>query len=140
MGAEPFSYTVPYDPDIQAAREKLRRRDFESKKFNGAEFGPPTPEAAFKQPNADGTREILDISRISDHPTSVVPPRCLPRNSSVTLARRSQPLPLYRVIYETLKPHRIDERRVFGRSRSLPPDTYQVDEVDRTGTQRRPGS
>ena len=68
MGAEPYDYTVPYEPDIQAALDKLRRRVFESKEFNGAEFDPPTPEAAFELTEADGTRSILDISRISDQP------------------------------------------------------------------------
>jgi len=68
MGAEPYEYTVPYEPDIQAALDKLRRRVFESKEFNGAEFDPPTPEAAFELTEADGTRSILDISRVSDQP------------------------------------------------------------------------
>ncbi len=68
MGAEPYDYTVPYEPDIQAALDKLRRRVFASKEFNGAEFDPPTPEAAFELTEADGTRSILDISRISDEP------------------------------------------------------------------------
>jgi hypothetical protein len=68
MGAEPYDYTVPYEPDIQAALDKLRRRVFESKEFNGAEFDPPTPEAALELTEADGTRSILDISRISDQP------------------------------------------------------------------------
>jgi hypothetical protein len=68
MGAEPYDYTVPYEPNIQAALDKLRQRVFESKEFNGAEFDPPTPEAAFELTEADGTRSILDISRVSDEP------------------------------------------------------------------------
>jgi hypothetical protein len=68
VGAQAYEYTVPYESDVQAALEKLRRRVFESKKFNGAEFDPPTPEAAFELTDADGTRSILDISRISDRP------------------------------------------------------------------------
>jgi hypothetical protein len=68
VGAEPYDYTVPYEPDIQAALDKLRRRVFESKEFNGAEFDPPTPEAAFELAEADGTRSILDINRISEEP------------------------------------------------------------------------
>ena len=68
MGAEPYEYTVPYEPDIQAALDKLRRRVFESKEFNGAELDPPTPEAAFELTEADGTRSILDINRVSDEP------------------------------------------------------------------------
>jgi hypothetical protein len=68
MGAEAYQYTVPYEPDVQAALDKLRRRVFASKEFNGAEFDPPTPEAALEVTDADGTRSILDISRISDDP------------------------------------------------------------------------
>jgi hypothetical protein len=68
MGAEPYDYTVPYEPDIQAALDKLRRKVFESKEFNGAELDPPTPEAAFELAEADGTSSILDISRISAAP------------------------------------------------------------------------
>jgi hypothetical protein len=68
MGAEPYSYIVPYESDIQAALEKLRRRVFESKEFSGAEFDPPTPEAALELTDADGTASILDINRISDEP------------------------------------------------------------------------
>jgi hypothetical protein len=68
MGAEPYDYKVPYEPDIQAALDKLRRQVFESKKFNRAELDPPTPEAALELAGADGTRSILDISRISATP------------------------------------------------------------------------
>jgi hypothetical protein len=68
MGADPYDYTVPYEPDIQAALDKLRSRVFESKEFNGAEFDPLTPEAALELTEADGTRSILDISRISASP------------------------------------------------------------------------
>jgi hypothetical protein len=68
VGAEPYQYVVPYEPDIEVALDKLRRRVFESKEFNGAELDPPTPEAAFELTGADGTRSILDISRISDQP------------------------------------------------------------------------
>jgi hypothetical protein len=68
MGAEPYKYTVPYEPDIQAALDALRRQVFESKKFHGAEFNPATPEIALNLTEADGTRSILDISRISATP------------------------------------------------------------------------
>jgi hypothetical protein len=68
VGGELYEYTVPYEPDIQAALDKLRQKVFESKEFNGAEFDPPTPEAAFEMTDADGTRSILDITGISDEP------------------------------------------------------------------------
>lgn len=38
MGAEPYEYTVPYEPDIQAALDKLRSRVFESKDWSFANF------------------------------------------------------------------------------------------------------
>ena len=68
MGAEPYDYTVSYDPDIQGALDKLRKRVFDSGDYNGAEFNPATPEAALEMTDADGTRSILDIQRISDAP------------------------------------------------------------------------
>ena len=68
MGAEPYDYTVPYEADIQSALNKLRQQVFESREFNGAEFNPATPEDALEMTDADGTRSILDISRISEEP------------------------------------------------------------------------
>ncbi len=68
MGAEPYDYTVPYEPDIQAALAKLRQQVFASGAFNGAELNPSTPEEALEMTEADGTRSILDISRISETP------------------------------------------------------------------------
>ena len=68
MGAEPYDYTVSYDPDIQGALDKLRKRVFDSGDYNGAEFNPATPEAALEMTDADGTRSILDIQRICDTP------------------------------------------------------------------------
>jgi hypothetical protein len=63
-----YHYTVPYEPDIHAALDKLRQTVFESNDFNGAEFEPPNPEAAIDLTGADGTRSILDIIRIGDTP------------------------------------------------------------------------
>jgi hypothetical protein len=68
MGGELYEYTVPYEPNVQAALDKLRRKVFESKEFYGAEFNPATPEDALEMADADGTRSILDISRISEQP------------------------------------------------------------------------
>jgi hypothetical protein len=68
VGAEAYHYTVPYEPDIQAALERLRRQVFETKQFHGAQFDPPDPEAALALTDADGTRSILDIRRISNRP------------------------------------------------------------------------
>lgn len=68
MGAEPYDYTVPYETDIQRALEKLRAQVFASRKFNGAEFEPATPEEALEFAAEDGTRSILDIMQVSDEP------------------------------------------------------------------------
>jgi hypothetical protein len=68
MGAEPYDYTVPYESDVQAALDKLRRQVFQSGQFNGAQFNPASPEEALEMTDADGTRSILDINRVSDTP------------------------------------------------------------------------
>jgi hypothetical protein len=68
MGAEPYEYFVPYERNIQAALDKLRAKVFAAGEFNGAEFGPATPEEALEMADADGTASILDIQRIADQP------------------------------------------------------------------------
>jgi hypothetical protein len=85
MGAEPYYYFVPYQPDIAAALHALRQREFEAGRYNPAmpfpsecfPLGPDSPapgrqhmsiEAAFEEADADGTRSILDITSISDTP------------------------------------------------------------------------
>ena len=68
MGAEPYDYLVSYEPDIQAALDKLRAQVFESGQFRGAEYSPATAEAALEMMDADGTGSILDISRVSEQP------------------------------------------------------------------------
>lgn len=92
MGGEPYDYTVPYETDIQAALDKLRRRVFESKKFNGAEFDPESPEAALEMTSPDGTRDRSSISAASaTSPTFAARPLS-PRNSSkTTSAPNSRP-------------------------------------------------
>ena len=83
MGGHPWFYFVEYEPEIAAALQKLRRREFEAGRYNPAvdfpEF-PVTPaspapgprhdsiEEAMEDADADGTRSILDMERISDEP------------------------------------------------------------------------
>jgi hypothetical protein len=83
MGGHPWFYFVEYEPDIGAALQKLRRREFEAGRYNPAvdfpDF-PVTPESpapgaqhdsieeAMEDADADGTRSILDMERISDEP------------------------------------------------------------------------
>lgn len=68
MGATPYTYFVPYEPNIRTALNKLRMKTFQNKEFHGAEFDPPTPEAAVALTGEVGTCSILDIFDISDRP------------------------------------------------------------------------
>ena len=90
MGAEFWSYFVPYQEDIRAALEALRAQEFRAGRFHqpsvvppgflGRIFGrqpskpkpPRTIREAIKigDTNATGTRSILDMERISDTPGS----------------------------------------------------------------------
>jgi hypothetical protein len=83
MGAEPYFYFVSYQPDITAALQALRQREFQAGRYNPVlpflEFplGPQSPspgaqhssiEAACEEADADGTRSILDLDRVSKEP------------------------------------------------------------------------
>jgi len=86
MGAHPWSYFVPYQENIPAALEALRKQEFQAGRFYqppevqpgffGRLLGRPPrkpdpprniPEA-IKLTGATGTRSILDMERISDTP------------------------------------------------------------------------
>ena len=78
MGAEPWSYFVPFQKDVQAALEALREKEFRAGRYHGPHDYDPSvrkpgsivelmrqlEEAEF----ADGTRSILDMMTISDTP------------------------------------------------------------------------
>jgi hypothetical protein len=81
MGANPWSYLVDYQPDINAALQALRQREFEAGRYSPAidyaEFplssghsGPGAQhasiEAAIEDADASGTQTILDIQEISE--------------------------------------------------------------------------
>src|SRR5262245_45101350 len=83
MGGEPWFYLVDYEPNIDNALQKLRHREFQAGRYNPAvsfpEFpiGAQTPargpqhnsiEDAIEDADADGTRSILDMERVSDTP------------------------------------------------------------------------
>lgn len=83
MGAVPYCYIVNYDPDIGAALQALRRREFEAGRYNpviafpfahsGAEKPSPgakhaSIEDAMDEAAEDGTRSILDIHRVGETP------------------------------------------------------------------------
>jgi len=83
MGAHPYWYAVKYRPNVQAALEDLRQREFRAGRYNPVmpfiNF-PITPRSpapgarhrtiddALAASDADGTRSILDISAIGDDP------------------------------------------------------------------------
>jgi hypothetical protein len=80
MGGEPWFYFVPYQPDILAALQALRRREFEAGRYNPAVMfpmdanvhSPGAQHASIKEAleasDADGTRSILDMERIGQSP------------------------------------------------------------------------
>jgi hypothetical protein len=92
MGGHAWFYFVPYQPDILAAMLALRSREFEAGRYNPAvrfpmDRGAPSPgaqhasiEEALEASDADGTRSILDMERISQSPNlGVVVPLPLER-------------------------------------------------------------
>jgi hypothetical protein len=83
MGGHPWFYFVGYEPDIEAALQKLREREFQAGRYNPVIDFPQFPvtsqspapgrehdsiEEAFEDADADGTRSILDMMRVSDMP------------------------------------------------------------------------
>jgi hypothetical protein len=80
MGANAWSYLVDYQPDINAALQALRQREFEAGRYSPAIDYAEFPirsdhpgsgakhasiEAALEAADADGTQTILDIREIS---------------------------------------------------------------------------
>jgi hypothetical protein len=68
MGAEAWDYFVPYEPNIQAALDKLRQREFRAGRYRGSEMRPATIEEAIENMDADGTGSILDIMTVAEEP------------------------------------------------------------------------
>jgi hypothetical protein len=83
MGAHPYWYVVKYKPDIDAALQELRQREFRAGRYNPViafpsfPIGPNSPapgpqhasyDEAFEDADADGTRSIIDLQRVSDEP------------------------------------------------------------------------
>jgi hypothetical protein len=81
MGATAWSYLVDYQPDINAALQALRKREFEAGRYSPAIDYAEFPlcsdhpgsgakhasiEAAIEDADADGTQTILDIREISE--------------------------------------------------------------------------
>jgi hypothetical protein len=87
MGAHPYFYFVEYQPDIDAALQELREREFQAGRYNPVEpfldfplnANSPAPgpqhesmDEAREAAAEDGTRSILDIEGISDEPNFCV--------------------------------------------------------------------
>ena len=83
MGGHPWFYFVDYEPDINTALQKLRQREFQAGRYNPVVWFPEFPvrpqsaspgaqhdsiEDAIEEADADGTRSILDMERVSGAP------------------------------------------------------------------------
>lgn len=94
MGGHPYFYSVPYEPDDNAALKKLRLREFKAGRYNPVidfpdfpidetEPGPGPQHAsideALEASAEDGTRSILDLMRVADEPDYFVAARLQPQ-------------------------------------------------------------
>ena len=82
MGGHAYFYYVPYESNVQDALDRLRDREFKAGRYNPVirflKFGAPdflkhepgakhrSIDEAINDAAADGTRSILDISRVAD--------------------------------------------------------------------------
>jgi len=105
MGGHPWFYFVEHQPNVSGALQALRQREFRAGRYNPVidfpEFpvdaSSPSPgaqhssiEDAMEEADADGTRSILDMERISDTPDygAVTP---LPREALFALFGTDKP-------------------------------------------------
>ncbi|HEX4348925.1 MAG TPA: hypothetical protein VH251_00985 [Verrucomicrobiae bacterium] len=83
MGAHPYYYFVPYQPDVEAALQDLQESEFEAGRYNPVQPFPRFPvqlnsaapgaqhfsiDEAREMAEEDGTRSILDVTGISEEP------------------------------------------------------------------------
>jgi hypothetical protein len=79
MGAHPWIYFVPHQPDVRQAMLELREREFQAGRYNPAvpfpDMNTAAPGAqhdsideAREDADADGTRSILDMDDVSATP------------------------------------------------------------------------
>ena len=73
MGAEPWSYFVPFREDFEAALDDLKEREFTAGRYRmlDPDDPPATIADAFEQAGASGTGSILDIREVADTPLEV---------------------------------------------------------------------
>ncbi len=105
MGAVPYWYYAKYQPDVNAALQELREREFRVGRYNPVVPFPPFPvrpdspapgarhrtiREALRAAGADGTRSILDLERVSEEPRlGAVSP--LPEEALVALYGTTRP-------------------------------------------------
>jgi hypothetical protein len=70
MGGWPYQYVVPYQANLQAALDGLRKDVFERGAYYGSEARPGSIKEAVRRSGESGTRSILDIERITKTPAS----------------------------------------------------------------------
>ena len=80
MGAEPYFYFVEYNPDINAALQELREREFEAGRYNPVmrslyslfPIGPDSPAPGAQHDSIEEAREAWDQmkSEVAARPTS----------------------------------------------------------------------
>jgi hypothetical protein len=83
MGGEPYWYFVEYKPDLDAALQELREREFLAGRYNpvtpflrfpidptvpGPGAGHDSIDEAQEEAAEDGTRSILDIQAVAEEP------------------------------------------------------------------------
>ena len=68
MGASAWHYIVPFQPDIQAALDTLRQKEFAAWKQAHPRKRYKSIDALLKAVGADGTSSILDVNHISTTP------------------------------------------------------------------------
>jgi hypothetical protein len=104
MGAKPYRYFVPHDPDAGRALEALRKREFEAGRYGEAaanlDFDDPdfesvrpgarhaTIELALEDSGDGGTQSILDIVKVGAAPGFSVAGPLDPRDLEDALGTR----------------------------------------------------
>lgn len=105
MGGHPWFYFVDFEPDVNAALQKLRHREFAAGRYNPVVDFPEFPvtqdspvlgaqhdsiDEALEDADADGTRSILDMMHVSSSPdyNAVAP---LPEEDLVRLFGTDKP-------------------------------------------------
>ena len=80
MGAHPWFYIVPHQPDVRKAMLELREREFRAGRYNPViafpELSPTASpgaghdsiDEAREEAEADGTRSIVDMDDVADEP------------------------------------------------------------------------